>query len=65
MTQAQIAQFFKCTPEQLAAQYARNAADLAKMGDKAAKSGKKVNGYTAAQLTAMADKSAKLAEGNE
>lgn len=61
MTQEQIAKFFKCTPEQLAAQHARNAADLTKMGDKAAKTGKKVNGYTAAQLAAMADKSAKLA----
>ena len=61
MSPAQIAKFFKCTPEQLSAQYARNAFDLSKMADKASKTGKKVNGYTAVQLAEMSAKSKKLA----
>jgi hypothetical protein len=61
MKQDQIAKFFKCTPEALAAQYAYSAADLAKMKEKAEKTGKKVNGYTAEQLAAMSSKMEKLA----
>lgn len=61
MTQTQIATAFGCTPTQLAAQHARNAADLGKLAGKATTTGKKVRGYTAAQLVVMAGKSAKLA----
>ena len=65
MTQDQIAKFFKCTPEQLAAQYARNADDLTKLAEKAAKTGKKVRGYTAAEHAEAAAKMRKLAEGGK
>lgn len=61
MNESQIAKFFGCTPQQLAAQRASNAKDLAKLAGKARATGKKVRGYTAEQLAAMADKSAKLA----
>ena len=60
MNESQIAKFFGCTPEQLAAQRAHNAADLSKLAGKASATGKKVRGYTAAQLAALAKKSAAL-----
>jgi len=61
MTKTEIAARFKCTPEQLSAQYARNAADLRKLAEKAEKTGKKVRGYTAAEHAAAAEKLEKLA----
>lgn len=49
------------TVAQLKKQYARNAVQLRKMWHKAVTSGKKVNGYTAAQLRARAAEFEKLA----
>lgn len=57
MDAAQKAKSLGCTVEQLKAQYARNAEDLRVMLGKANSTGKKVNGYTAAQL---AERVAKL-----
>lgn len=61
MNESQIAKVFGCTPAQLATQRASNAASLTKLAGKARATGKKVRGYTAAQLALLADKSAKLA----
>ena len=56
-TQAdKVAALFGCTPEQARALYARNADQLQKMADKAHKTSRKVNGYTAQQLDASAAK---------
>lgn len=46
----QIAYCFGISPEQLKAQYQKNIAQLSQMQAKAQQSGKKVNGYTSAQL---------------
>ena len=51
MSKKQICTFFGCTMDQLNQQYKRNADTLAKMRDKAVLTGKKVNKYTAAELT--------------
>jgi hypothetical protein len=51
-----ICSFFKCTMEQLHTQYVANAAGLKNMHNKAIETGKKVNGYTEAQLEAMVEK---------
>lgn len=50
MTTHQIAKIFGCTEDQVRAQFLANANQLAKMRAKAVKTGKKVNGYTAAEL---------------
>ena len=50
----QIAAMLKCTPDQVRAQFAKNAADTQADADKAAASGKKVRKYTAEQLAAQA-----------
>lgn len=50
MTIEQIAARFNCTPDQVRAQFAANAADLAKMAATAERKGRKVNGYTAQRL---------------
>ena len=49
-----VAAFFGCTAEQARAQYARGAEVLDGMADKAARTGRKVNGYTEAELRAKA-----------
>jgi hypothetical protein len=54
MTPEQIAARFGCTVEQARAQLQRNADQLARMAAKANKTGKNVNGFTAAQLTERA-----------
>lgn len=59
----QIAKTFNTTPECLASQYAINAAQLRAMAAKAEFTGRKVNGYTHAELVAQADKaSARVTE---
>jgi hypothetical protein len=58
MTAEQIAQRFGCTVAQVKAQHRRNAEGLLGMADKAARTGKRVNGYTAEQLQRMAERSA-------
>lgn len=45
-----IAAIFGCTVEQAKAQLAKNAKSLKKMADRAAKIGRKVNGYTEIEL---------------
>lgn len=52
-TAEDIARMFGCTVAQVKALHARNAAQLAEMADKAERTGKKVNHYTAAQLREM------------
>lgn len=60
MNKLQIASFFGCSLEQLNKQYADNAKVLSNMRDKAAKTNKKVNGYTLSQLTDMTEKYKKM-----
>jgi hypothetical protein len=55
MTNEQVAKRFGCTVDQVKAQFARNAAELANMADQAMLTGKPVNHYTEAQLRKMAD----------
>lgn len=57
-----VARLFRCTVEQVKSQYARNAAQLRRMADKAAASGRKVNGYTAEQLAAHAARASERSE---
>lgn len=45
-----VARIFGCTEEQARAAYARNATQLATMRDKAIRTRRKVNGYTAEEL---------------
>ncbi len=54
-----IASAFKCTPDQVAKQFARNSASLSGMAAKAEQSGCKVNGYEAHELRAMAGQALK------
>jgi hypothetical protein len=54
-TPAQIAALFGCTPDQVRAQFTKNAAQLDSLASKASAKSKKVNGYTAAQLRQLAD----------
>lgn len=58
MTREQIAKIFGCTPQQVKAQFSANAEQLYAMATKASATGKKVNGYTAAQLTGHAKRMA-------
>lgn len=58
MSIEQMAARFRCTTDQIRAQFKRNADDLAAMAAVAERKGRKVNGYTAAELRA---KSAKMA----
>jgi transposase len=60
MNAEQVAKIFGCTVEQAKAQYKANAEQLRKMQSKA--NGKKVNGYTAKQLSTMAQKIEALAK---
>lgn len=55
----QIASLFGCTEDQVRNLKKRNAEQLTKMAIKAEVSGQKVNGYTAQQLRAYADKASK------
>lgn len=49
-----VAAVFGCTAEQARAQYLKGAAVLDGMAEKAERTGKRVNGYTADKLRAMA-----------
>lgn len=53
-TVQEAAQIFGCSIDSIREQYAKNAKGLRTMADKAQKTGKKVNGYTFAQLDEMA-----------
>jgi hypothetical protein len=53
--------FDQFTPEQMRAQYAKNANGLRFLLAKAERTGKKVNGYTADQLRAHIEKFERLA----
>lgn len=53
-TPEQIAKMFGCTTAQVGKQFAANAAQLQAMAKKAKQTGRKVNGYTAAELAAHA-----------
>lgn len=46
-------------------QYARNAAQLRQMADKAQRTGRKVNGYTFEQLTVLADRAERFAQSDD
>ena len=48
------AKTFGCTIEQAKRQFAKNAKGLREMADKAKRTGKKVNGYTEAELSLSA-----------
>lgn len=61
MTPSEICKFFGCTMDQLNSQYVKNAEGLEAMYKKAAKTKKKVNGYTAEQLDSMTAKYYQLA----
>lgn len=54
-TAAEIAAKFGCTVEQVDAQRAKNKATLVEMYEKALRTGRKVNGYTADQLGRLID----------
>lgn len=54
---AQVARRFNVTPEQVRAQRLKNAAQLESMADAAAKTGRKVNGYTERELRMLATRS--------
>lgn len=54
LTLEQQCAVFKCTPEQAKALHAQNAKAMRDMQKRAEQSGRKVNGYTAAQLSAHA-----------
>lgn len=62
MTTAQIAARFGCTVEQVRALHRRNAADTLADAVKAEQSGRKIRGYTAAQLYQQAARSAAAAK---
>lgn len=49
-----MAQILGCTPEQVKAQLAKNAKQLRSMEAEAIEKGRKVNGYTASDLGALA-----------
>lgn len=54
-TISEIARQFGCTPDQVRAQFAKNADQMAKMAEKARSTTRKVNGYTAEQLYTKAE----------
>lgn len=54
MTKEETCRMFGCTMEQLNAQYAANALQLADMRDRALSTGKKVNNLTAQHLSELA-----------
>lgn len=49
-----IARMFGCSAEQVRAQFSANGAILAKMTESAIRSGRKVHGYSAAELASIA-----------
>ena len=60
-----LPRFFQAfPPAQIQAQYAKNATQLRAMHAQAVRSGKPVNGYTAAQLDAHATRYEALARAN-
>ena len=61
-TKDQISKMFGCSIERLNEQYAENAKTFERMYEKAIKTGKKVNGYTAVQLKQMVEKYKGLAK---
>jgi hypothetical protein len=65
MNAEQVAKIFGCTVEQARAQYLANAASLRNDAAKAARTGKKVRGYTEAQCIAAAEKMEKAANPME
>lgn len=52
-TEQELAQRFGCSVEQIRAQHADNGRALRRMLEKAVRTRKKVNGYSAAQLAVM------------
>lgn len=56
------AALFGCTVDQAKRQFSRNAASLKIMADRAAKSGKKVNGYTEKELRESAERYSRAAQ---
>lgn len=62
-TDEMIAEVMGCTVEQLRSQHAKNAAQIAGMLVKATETGRKVNGFTAQQLSGMYKKSFNRAYG--
>lgn len=57
-TPEQVAAFFGCTPEQVRAQFRKNAVQLSVMAAKSRRTGRKANLYTAEQLTERAEAAA-------
>lgn len=62
MTNEQIAKIFGCTTNAVRRQFAANAAQTARMADKARTTGRKVNGYTLAQLETITARQSKAAQ---
>jgi len=61
-----LLKFYGCTSERLLQTLESNAADLRKNIEKATRTGKKVDGYTAAQWQALLDvKEMQIREGRE
>lgn len=58
-----VAKMFRCTPEQLRSQYLANAKQLKEMHDKAVRTGKKVNKFSADQLKHLYEQAEKNARG--
>jgi hypothetical protein len=63
ITLATVAKRFGTTIERVRAQYLANAAQMRAMAEKAERTGRKVNGYTAEQLNARADEFERIAGG--
>ena len=64
-TTAQIAKLFGCSEQQVRDQFHANAAQLTRLADKSKRTGRKVNGYTAEQLSRHAAFAANKASGVE
>ena len=63
-TKQQIAARYGCSVERINEQYRANAAQMARMAEKATATGKKVNGYTAEQLHFQSERFFYLANAN-
>jgi hypothetical protein len=61
MTKEQLCKVYHCTLDQLDNQYKENAEGLDRMYQKAVRTGKKVNGYTASRLEQLRDEFLKSA----
>lgn len=62
-TADKVARMFGCSTQSIRAGYAKNAASLAKMAEKARQTGRKVNGYTAEYLEGKAAEYRAKAQG--